>query len=291
MFKAETLNRDRFENQIEIGKMLLKSGNGVVGLAIILAFVVIAVFAPNIAPYPPNLQDVSNLFQAPSAAHIMGTDRYGRDVFSRVIFATRLDLLLAVTSITISYVIGVSIGILSGYFGKITDNIIMRIMDILLSFPSILFAIAIAISIGPGFTTVVIAVAVIAIPSFARVARSTVLSTKEELFVMGAVSIGSSRGHVMLHHILPSAIAPTVVLYSLNLGYAILISAGLTFLGVGIPPPTAEWGGMITNGLNQVISGEWWLTTFPGIFLTLAIMGFNMLGDAMREVMDVTLRR
>ncbi len=291
MFRAESFNKNRFENQIEIGKLLLKSGNGVAGLVIIVAFVIIAVFAPLIAPYPPNFQVPANLFQPPSAAHIMGTDRYGRDVFSRVIFATRIDLMLAVTSISISYVIGVSIGIVSGYFGKLTDNIIMRVMDILLSFPSILFAIAIAISIGAGFTTVVIAVAVIAIPSFARVARSTVLSTKEELFVMGAVSIGSSKWHVMSRHILPSAVAPTVVLYSLNLGYAILIAAGLTFLGVGIPPPTAEWGGMITEGLQQVVSGDWWLTAFPGIFLTLAIMGFNMLGDAMREVMDVTLRR
>ena len=215
----------------------------------------------------------------------------GRDIWSRILYAIRLDLLIAFISVTVSYFIGVPLGILSGYFGKVTDSVIMRFMDILFALPSILFAIAISIALGPGFTTIIIAIIVITIPLYARIARSSVLSTKSELYVTASLSQGGSRGHIMLKHILPSTISPTIVLYALNLGGAIIIAASLSFLGIGIPPPTPELVAMVSEGLQYVVSGQWWLTIFPGLFIMFIVIAFNMLGDAIREVTDVTLRR
>ncbi|WP_075056595.1 ABC transporter permease [Thermogymnomonas acidicola] len=222
----------------------------------------------------------------------MGTDEYGRDIFSRILYAIRLDLAIAFLSVTLGYALGVLIGLVSGYMGRITDNVAMRVMDILLAFPSILLAIAISIAIGQGFWTIVIAVTVVSLPGFARVSRSSVLSAKNELYVTAAVSIGASRAHIMLRHILPQTITPTIVLYALNLGNAILVAAGLSFLGVGIPPPTPpELGAMVTEGLQFVVSGQWWVSVFPGLFIVFIVIAFNMLGDTIREVTDVTLRR
>lgn len=304
MFKNESISeyssnlRIFLDNQLQLAKMLLKSKNGFAGLSIIVFLILIAVLAPVIAPgFSSTYTNPAIRLLPPSWQHLFGTDGYGRDIFQRAIWATRIDMLLAFVSVTIGYSIGVTLGIISGYFGRITDNVIMRVMDVLFSFPSILLAIAIAIALNnsgsnyAGFVTVVVAVAVTSIPAFARVSRSTVLSTKEELYVLSAVSIGSSKRHIMLDHILPAALAPTVVLYSLSLGGAIFTSAALSFLGVGMPVNAAEWGSMITSGDQFIVSGQWWPTVFPGLFLTLSIMGFNMLGDALREVLDVTLRR
>jgi peptide/nickel transport system permease protein len=208
-----------------------------------------------------------------------------------VLYAIRLDMAIAFLSISLGYILGVALGLLAGYMGKITDNGIMRVMDILLSFPSILFAIAIAIVIGQGFWTIIIAVTVISIPGFARVSRSAVLSTKSDLYIQAAISQGASRWHIMSKHILPVAITPTIILYALGLGNAIIIAASLSFLGVGIPPPTPELGSMITDGLQYVISGQWWISIFPGLFIVFIVIAFNMMGDTIREVTDVTLRR
>ncbi|MHB1708042.1 MAG: ABC transporter permease [Thermoplasmataceae archaeon] len=269
----------------------LRSPTGIVGLGILLVYAFLAVFGPDLAPYNPLTLHLNQELLPPSAAHIMGTDEYGRDIWSRILYAIRLDMFIAFASVSASYLIGVSLGILSGYLGRITDSVIMRIMDILLSFPSILFAIAIAIAIGPGFVTIIIAVIVVSIPGFARIARSTVLSTKNDLYVTASISQGGSKLHIMFQHILPSSISPTIVLYALSLGNAIIIAAGLSFLGVGIPPPTPELGAMITEGLQFVVSGEWWVSIFPGIFIVLIVIAFNMLGDTIREVTDVTMRR
>ena len=269
----------------------LRSPTGMIGLGILLVYAFLAIFGPDLAPYNPLTLHLNQELLPPSAAHLMGTDEYGRDIWSRILYAIRLDMFIAFASVSASYLIGVSLGILSGYLGRITDSIIMRIMDILLSFPSILFAIAIAIAIGPGFVTIIIAVIVVSIPGFARVARSTVLSTKNDLYVTASISQGGSKLHIMFQHILPSSISPTIVLYALSLGNAIIIAAGLSFLGVGIPPPTPELGAMITEGLQFVVSGQWWVSIFPGIFIVLIVIAFNMLGDTIREVTDVTMRR
>lgn len=272
-------------------RLLIRNRSAITALSIIGFFVFLALFGPYFTPFNPDALNLALRLSPPSSTHIMGTDEYGRDVFSRILYAARLDMAIALLSTTLSYLLGVTIGVVSGFLGKITDSVMMRFMDILLSFPSILFAIAIAISIGPGFNTIIIAIVVVTIPGFARIARSSVLSTKEELYVLAAASVGASRWHIMYRHIVPNVISPTLVFYSLGLGNSILIAASLSFLGVGIPPPTPEWGAMISSGLQYVVSGQWWLTVFPGLFIVAIVVAFNLLGDTIREVSDVTLRR
>ncbi len=283
--------RNQRSQLMEAARLYFKNPTGVVAVAILLVYVFIAILGPRLSPYNPLALNLPDRLQPPSLAHLFGTDGYGRDVFSRVLYAIRLDMSLAFLAVSIGYVIGVFLGLLAGYLGRITDHGIMRVMDILLSFPSILFAIAVAIAIGAGFWTVIIAVSILSIPGFARVARSAVLSTKNDLYILAAISQGASRWHIMFRHILPVAITPTIILYALGLGNAVIVAASLSFLGVGIPPPTPELGAMITDGLQYVISGQWWISVFPGLFIVFIVVAFNMMGDTIREVTDVTLRR
>ena len=286
------VNRERRQSAFRstIG-LILRNPTGIAALAIILVYAFLSFFGPALATYRPDAIHLSRELLPPSSAHIFGTDEYGRDIFSRVLYAIPLDMSIAFVSVSIGYSIGLMAGIFSGYVGKKTDNAIMRGMDILFAFPSILLAIAIAVSIGPGYWTVVIAVIVVTIPGFARVARSAVLATKNDLYVLASKSLGARKSHIMIRHILPTAITPTIVLYALNLGNAIILAASLSFLGVGIPPPTPELGAMVTTGLNYVVSGQWWISVLPGLFIVLIVIGFNMMGDAIREATDVTLRR
>ncbi|MDS0256888.1 ABC transporter permease [Thermoplasmatales archaeon AK] len=281
----------RASRHFETLRFFFRSSTGSVSFVILMVYVFLAIEGPRLAPYNPLAIDLTQRLLPPSYAHIMGTDDFGRDIFSRILYAIRLDMAIAFLSVSVSYAVGVVVGVVSGYVGRITDNVTMRVMDILFAFPSILFAIAIAVAIGEGFWAVVIAIIVVSIPGFARVARSTVLSAKNDLYVLAAVSQGSSRIHIMFRHVLPQAFTPTVVLYALNLGNAIIVAAALSFLGVGIPPPTPELGAMITEGLQFVISGQWWVSIFPGLFILFIVIGFNMMGDAAREAADVTLRR
>lgn len=294
MFSSRTIKKEGLGTRIlanDTLRLFFRQKTGWASLIILGAFAIIAIFVPEIAPYGPDAQNLGGTLLPPSPAHLFGTDFYGRDIYSRVLYGTRIDLSLAFISVSIGYVIGVLIGLVSGYFGKLTDSALMRGMDIILSFPFLLFAIALSIALGEGFNTIVVAVSIITVPAFARITRSTVLSTKQELYVTGAISIGANRWHILMHHILPNTVSPTLVLYALNLGNAITIAAALSFVGAGMPPPAPEWGAIITNGLGFVISGQWWISIFPGIFLTLSIMAFNMFGDTLREAMDVTLRR
>lgn len=287
-----TLARDKPKGALrETVRLILRSPTGIAGLSIIAAYVFLSFLGPSLAPYNPDTIHLSRSLLPPSYAHIFGTDEYGRDIFSRVLYAIPLDMSIAFVSVSIGYSIGIVTGMVSGYMGKVTDSAIMRGMDILFAFPSILLAIAIAVSIGPGYWTVVIAVIVVTVPGFARVARSTVLSTKNDLYVTAARASGARKGHILLRHILPQAITPTIILYALNLGNAIILAASLSFLGVGIPPPTPELGAMVTNGLDYVVSGQWWISVLPGLFIVFIVIGFNMMGDAVREATDVTLRR
>jgi peptide/nickel transport system permease protein len=290
--RLEAIGRSRSARNFGIPIVLfLRNKTGLASLAILMFYVVLALFAPHIAPYNPLRQDLSQRLMPPSLSHIMGTDDFGRDIFSRVVYAIRLDLEIALISISIAYVIGVLAGTFAGYTGKIADNGIMRVMDIFLAFPVLIFAIAIAVVLGTGFLSIIVAISVTAIPGFSRVARSTVLSTKNELYVTASISQGGSKAHILFKHILPSAIAPTIVLYALGLGNAISLAAALSFLGVGIHPPTPELGAMIVEGLQYVISGQWWMSVLPGLFIVLIVIAFNMMGDTIREVTDVSLRR
>ena len=269
--------------------ILLGNKAGLAGLIIIIFYCFLAIAGPALAPYQPNAIPTTVKMLPPSAAHIMGTDNFGRDIFSRVLYAARIDMLISVIGVTLSFAIGEAVGLVAGYFGRTTDQVLMRGMDVLLAFPALLFAIAIAIAIGPGFVTIIIAISVIGVPGFARITRSVVLSAKQELYVTGAVSIGASRFKILTDHIFPNTLSPSLVLYSVALGNAMLVTAGLSFLGVGIPPPTAEWGAMIVEGFQFL--GAWWISVFPGLAITGAVMDFNMFGEGMREAMDVTLRR
>lgn len=271
--------------------LFLRSKTGLVSLIVLLSYVVIAVFAGYIAPYSPTAIDLAQRQLPPSFKHLFGTDYFGHDVFSQIVFAVRLDLELAFLAVTIGYTVGVLAGVFAGYTGKFTDNAVMRVMDVFLAFPVLIFAVAIAIVVGEGFWAIVIAVSVTSIPGFSRIARSAILVTKNELYVTAAISQGASKIHILFRHVLPAAISPTIVFYALGLGSAILLSSGLSFLGVGIQPPTPELGAMIYQPFFYSELTDWWLVVFPGIFIVVIVIAFNMMGDTLREVTDVTLRR
>lgn len=272
-------------------RLFSRNPTGLVAVFIIGVFIFLTIMGPRIAPYNPDSINLSNSLLPPSSAHLFGTDLNGRDIYSRVLYAVRLDMEIAFLSTTVSYAIGVGLGIVSGYMGKITDSVVMRAMDIMFAFPYLLFAIAISVALGPSFWTIVIAIIVVTIPTFSRVARSAVLATRNELYVTAAVALGAPKLHILRKHILPMAITPTIVLYALNLGAAIIVAASLSFLGVGIRPPTPELGAIINDGLQYIVSGQWWISVLPGLFIVVIVIGFNMMGDAVREVTDVTLRR
>ncbi|MCL5441681.1 MAG: ABC transporter permease [Candidatus Thermoplasmatota archaeon] len=271
--------------------LFLRNKTGLVSIIVLLSYVVIAVFAGYIAPYSPTAIDLAQRQLPPSLKHLFGTDYFGHDVFSQIVFAIRLDLELAFLAVTIGYTIGVLAGVFAGYTGKFTDNAVMRVMDVFLAFPVLIFAVAIAIVVGEGFWAIVIAVSVTSIPGFSRIARSAILVTKNELYVTAAISQGASKAHILFRHVLPAAISPTIVFYALGLGSAILLSSGLSFLGVGIQPPTPELGAMIYQPFFYSELTDWWLVVFPGIFIVVIVIAFNMMGDTLREVTDVTLRR
>ncbi len=290
--RMKEMRRSRSARSLSVPLVLfLKSKTGLASLLILLFYIVLALFAPHIAPYNPLQQNLSHSLLPPSRSHLMGTDDLGRDVFSRIVYAIRLDLEIAFISVSIAYLIGVLAGIVAGYYGKIADNAIMRVMDVFLAFPSLIFAIAISVILGTGFLSIIVAITVTSIPLFSRVARSTVLSTKNELYVTAALSQGASKIHILFKHILPPSIAPTLVLYALGLGTAINVAAALSFLGVGIHPPIPELGAMISEGLTYVLSGQWWISVMPGLFIVFIVIATNMMGDTIREVNDVSLRR
>ena len=261
----------------------------VAGAAVILAFVLAAVFAPWVAPRDPEFQIASEAMQPPSLPHPFGTDNVGRDQLSRVIFGARVSLFVGLTSMLLAAVIGIPLGLVAGYRGGILDSIAMRAMDTLLAFPALLLAIFIVAVLGPSLNNAILAVGIIYIPAFARVTRANVLSLREKEFVEAARCLGGSDLHVMTRAILPNCFSPLVVQFSLGVGYAMLIEAGLSFLGLGVQPPTPAWGQMVGLARNFITLAPW-LITFPGLAILLAVLAFNFLGDGLREASDPRLR-
>jgi ABC-type dipeptide/oligopeptide/nickel transport system permease subunit len=261
---------------------------GMVGLALFLTLVGIAVFAPYIAPYDPLAVSPIDALIPPSADHWMGTDTLGRDVMSRVIFGTRISLRLGVVSVSIAVTFGVLIGVLAGYLGGRVDGVLMRFIDMLLAFPSLILALVAVFALGPGLTNAMIAVGISSIPAFARITRGEVLSAKENLYVQSAQALGGSTPTIMFRHILPNIIAPNIVMGALMTGTAILAGAALSFLGLGAQSPTPEWGLMLSQG-RGFMSLAWWLTFFPGLGIMLTVMAMNLLGDGLRDVLDPRL--
>jgi peptide/nickel transport system permease protein len=246
---------------------------------------VLAVIGEAIAPYGANEINVMNQLQPPSLAHYFGTDDLGRDVFSRVIIAARPSVMVSIVSVTLALVAGVSIGLVSGFFGGWVDVTGMRMMDVVFSFPVMLLALAIVAMLGPGIVPAMLAIAVVYTPFFARITRASVLTVREETYIKAARSIGASNLRIMRLHVLPNIMAAIIVQTSLSLAFAILTEAALSFLGLGVQPPTPSWGRMLFDG-RGFLPDAWWMALFPGAAIFLTVLALNLVGDAMRDALD-----
>jgi peptide/nickel transport system permease protein len=261
----------------------------VVGMVIILINAFAAIFAPVIAPYDPNKIDMVNDLQAPSSEHWLGTDTLGRDYLSRMIYGARTSMIIGLSAVVIAAALGISLGLIAGYFGGVVSAIIMRFIDALMAFPMIMLMLVIAAVLGQGILNLVIALGIGMMASYARMVYGQVVSAKENDYVMAARLIGCSSNRVMFRHILPNCMAPLIVMMTMALGGAILAEAGLSFLGMGINPPTATWGGMVSLGYKYVLIAPI-LSLVPGVAIMLLVFGFNMVGDGLRDVLDPRLR-
>ena len=273
-----------------VWKRLSKSKTAMAGLVIITAIIFMAIFADVIAPYAYDKPDYDAIFEYPSAEHWMGTDDLGRDIFSRVIYGTRVSLVIALMSVTISITCGVALGVTAAYFGGAYETVVMRLLDGFMAIPSLLLAISISSALGSGQLQTAIAIAISNIPTFARVSRASVMTVKESEFVEAARSIGARSKRIMLKHILPNALAPIFVQATLNIVNAILTIAMLSLIGLGIEPPTPEWGSMLSQG-RAYIRDFWPIVTFPGVMIMVTVISFNMLGDGLRDALDPRLKR
>lgn len=245
-----------------------------------------AVFGPSLVPYDPLATNAANALQSPSLAHWFGTDSVGRDVFSRVIVATRLDLSISVAAVALSFLIGSVLGSVAGYRGGWLDAVLNRVLDTIMAFPLFVLAMGIVAALGNTIENIIYATAIINVPFYARLVRAEVNIRRNAGFAQAAKLSGNSDVRVLAMHIFPNALPPMMVQVSLNLGWAILNAAGLSFIGLGVRPPTAEWGIMVAEGANFIVSGEWWLAVFPGLTLMIAVFTFNLLGDGLRDIFD-----
>ncbi|WP_141604517.1 nickel transporter permease [Terrilactibacillus laevilacticus] len=274
---------------MEIWKSFRKNKLALVGSIIVMLLILMAIFAGVIAPQSINNQNMHLRLQAPSSSHWFGTDDFGRDIFSRVVYGARLSIRVGFMSVIGSIIIGTFLGVLAGYFGRWIDTIISRLFDILLAFPSILLAIAIVAILGPSLSNALIAIAIVNIPNFGRLVRAKVLSVKEEEYIMAAKSIGMSHTRILFYHILPNSITPIIVQGTLSIATAILEAAGLGFLGMGAQAPLPEWGKMLSDS-KEFIQNAPWTMIFPGIFIMLTVLGFNLVGDGLRDALDPKMK-
>lgn len=260
------------------------------GLILLVLLVTMAIAAPALAPYDPIKVAPSESIKSPRAPHWLGTDQFGRDILSRILFGARVSLRTGLISVGIAASIGVVVGLFAGFYGGWVDIAISRVVDMMLAFPGILLALCISAALGPGINQVMIAVGIAGIPTFVRMVRASVLSARENLYVDAARALGASNLRIIGLHILPNVVAPVIVLATLSLGWSMLNAAALSFLGLGAQPPMAEWGAMLSTGREYLRAG-WWITTFPGIAIMLAVCSINLLGDGLRDAMDPRLRR
>ena len=263
---------------------------GAFGAAVLIFAVVVAVLAPVLAPYSPTAIEVAEKFTPPFGKQILGTDELGRDVLSRLIFGARISMSVSLLSVGIAISAGTLIGIFSAYSGGKTDLAIQRLVDTMMAFPAIIMALALMAALGASQTNVIVALVVILLPGAVRVVRSQVLSIKEQDYTLAARAIGAGSTRIMLRHILPNVMATYIVLSTITLGYAIVVEASLSFLGVGIPPDIASWGGMLNLGATTYIDVSPWLSVFPGITIAVIVFSVNLLGDSLRDVLDPRLR-
>lgn len=274
---------------MELLRLTLHNRQSLIGTSAILALMLIAALAPFVAPYHYWRQDYTAVLEAPSPAHYFGTDDFGRDTFSRIVYGARASLLSALGAAGLAGIIGIILGLLAGYFGGYLDRLIQGLIDVTWSFPSLLLALILVVIMQPGLTTIMIAIALGYWPQYAQVIRSEVLVLREEDFVLAAHSIGANSRRIILRHILPNVLAPVIVLISLTMGYAIIVEATLSFLGLGVQPPMPSWGTMLSDAREFLYKAPW-LSVFPGIAITIAVLGFNLLGDGLRDILDPRLR-
>jgi peptide/nickel transport system permease protein len=275
---------------MEVLFRLKKSPLAMVGLLVVILLVVVALFADVLAPYSYSKQHLTHMFEGPSKNFLLGTDEFGRDILSRLIYGARISLMVGFIAVSIALLVGGVLGAISGYYGGWIDNAIMRVMDVLLSIPQTLLAIAIAASLGPGLFNLMIAVGVSSMPQYARIVRSSVLSIRGMEFIEAAHAVGSSDMRIIFKHILPNSMAPIIVQATLGVAFAILNAAGLSFIGLGIQPPYPEWGAMLSGG-RQYIRDYPHLTLYPGLAIMITILALNFLGDGLRDALDPKLKR
>jgi peptide/nickel transport system permease protein len=256
-----------------------------IGLAMFSVIVLLAIFAPWIAPYDPSAINFKEKLVAPNWSHWMGTDDLGRDIFSRVIYGARTSLVIGITVLTISMIIGVPIGLFSGYFGGRIDTVLMRITDVFLAFPPLLLPIAITAALGPSLFNAMIAIAISWFPWYARIMRSSVIAIRSNLFISAARTMGISNIRIILRHALPNAWTPTLVQASMDFGYTILAAASLSFIGIGAKPPAIEWGLMVSLARSKFLD-FWWIAAFPGLAIFVTVLAVNLIGDGLRDLID-----
>ncbi|MDI3546413.1 MAG: peptide/nickel transport system permease protein [Halanaerobiales bacterium] len=274
---------------LEAGHRLKKSKIGMAGVVIIGILLLVALFAPLLAPYSPTEQNILFRYQPPSSEHWLGTDEMGRDILSRIIYGSRISLRVGLISISLALLMGVTLGLIAGFYGGFLDMVIMRFMDIMLAFPSILLAIAIVAILGPQLENAMIAIAIINVPRFARIIRSSALSLKENDFIKAARALGAGDFRIIVNHLLPNAMAPLIVQTTLSIATAILEAAALSFLGLGAQPPSPEWGAMLSDARSALQKAPW-VATFPGLAIFFGVLGFNLLGDGLRDALDPKMK-
>jgi peptide/nickel transport system permease protein len=281
---------DRSESPWRAAVRRLRRNRGAMaGLYCVILMVAVAILADRLAPYDPIKMAPGFGLLAPSREHVLGTDLLGRDVLSRVIHGARISLRVGLVSVGIAAILGTTLGLLAGYFGRWADLLIMRFIDLLLAFPNVLLALAIIAILGPSIFNLMIAVGISATPGYARLVRGSVLTAKANTYVEAATAVGVPDGLIIWRHILPNVLAPVIVLSTLGMAGAILTGAALSFLGLGVQPPTAEWGVMLADGRNY-LRIAWWITTFPGMAIMVTVLAINMLGDGLRDTLDPRLR-
>lgn len=287
MKKEEKRNKSQ---AAAVWRSLRRNRMAMLGLFILIILALVAIFAGVIAPYEYDAQDLLNARQGPSAAHIFGTDEFGRDIFSRVIYGSRLSLVVGFISVGIALLLGSVLGAVAGFYGGVLDDVIMRFMDILLAIPQVLLAIAIIASLGNGLFNLMIAVGISSIPSYARIVRASVMTIRGEEYIEAAHASGTSDAKIIVKHILPNCLAPVIVQVTLGIANAILSCAALSFIGLGITPPSPEWGAMLSGARNYVLTYPY-MSVFPGLAIIITVLALNLLGDGLRDALDPKLKR
>ncbi len=264
----------------------LKQKLSVIGAVCIILWIIIGLMSFIYTPYEPNLVDLSSALEPPSSSNIMGTDNHGRDIFSRIMVGARVSLLLGFVAVSISLVIGIFLGAFAGYYEGKLGNLIMRIMDSLQAFPMLILVMSLSVALGRNSFSAMLSVGIAGIPLFARLMYAQTLSVKNSPFIEGERVIGLEKKHILTRHILPNCLTPIIVRVSLSLGSAILTVSSLSFLGIGVQPPQAEWGYMISDAKDYILTGQWWMMFFPGLAIASLVLSFNLVGDGLRDTLD-----